>query len=101
MKIKKCRSCSNSDLIPTFNLGKQKLSGIFPNKYNLDKIPEGSLSMVFCEKCKLLQLENSFKAEAMYGENYGYMSSLNSSMTEHLNKKAQYLKKKRILKMRI
>ena len=91
MKITKCRSCSNNELKHTFNLGLQKLSGIFPNRHNLNKIPEGSLSMVFCEKCKLLQLENSFKAETMYGENYGYMSSLNSSMAEHLNKKAQNL----------
>jgi len=98
MKITKCRSCSNNELKHTFNLGLQKLSGIFPNRHNLNKIPEGSLSMVFCEKCKLLQLENSFKAEIMYGENYGYMSSLNSSMADHLNKKAQNLKKKSNIK---
>ena len=49
--------------------------------------------MVFCENYKLLQLENSFEAEIMYGQNYGYMSSLNKSMLMHLNNKSLKLKK--------
>ena len=49
--------------------------------------------MVFCENCKLLQLENSFEAEIMYGQNYGYMSSLNKSMLMHLKNKSLKLKK--------
>ena len=96
MKINQCRSCSNKKLKPTFDLGMQKLSGIFPDSSDQRNIPEGSLEMVFCDKCKLLQLKNSFEAKIMYGENYGYMSSLNQSMIEHLRKKAQNLKKKRI-----
>ena len=98
MKINKCRSCSNTKLKPTFDLGMQKLSGIFPETSNQKKVPEGSLSMVFCENCKLLQLKNSFEAKIMYGDNYGYMSSLNDSMIQHLNKKAQSLKKKANIK---
>ena len=94
MKINKCRSCSNKKLKLTFDLGMQKLSGIFPDSYDQRKIPEGSLEMVFCENCKLLQLKNSFEAKVMYGDNYGYMSSLNQSMIEHLKKKAENLKKK-------
>ena len=49
--------------------------------------------MVICNKCKLLQLEHNFDANEMYGENYGYMSSLNSSMVSHLKIKALNLKK--------
>ena len=94
MKINKCRSCSNKKLKLTFDLGMQKLSGIFPDSYDQRKIPEGSLEMVFCDNCKLLQLKNSFEAKVMYGDNYGYMSSLNQSMIEHLKKKAENLKKK-------
>ena len=33
--------------------------------------------MVICNKCYLLQLENSFDVNLMYGNNYGYLSSLN------------------------
>ena len=49
--------------------------------------------MVMCGKCKLLQLENSFDANVMYGENYGYLSSLNPHMIKHLKVKSEKLKK--------
>jgi len=87
MKIKKCRSCSSNNLKPALDLGLQKLTGVFPSKVS-EKIPSGSLSLVFCNNCKLLQLENSFDPIKMYGDNYGYMSSLNLSMVKHLKKKA-------------
>jgi hypothetical protein len=92
MIIKKCRSCKSTKLKKSFNLGLQKLTGIFPSKKN-QKIPCGSLEMIFCSNCKLLQLKNSFDPNIMYGDNYGYMSSLNQSMVSHLKKKSIKLKK--------
>ena len=92
MKISKCRSCKNSKIKKTFSLGKQAFTGIFP-KYKNETIPSGELSLVYCDSCKLLQLENSFDKKKLYGDNYGYMSSLNSSMTSHLSRKANLLKK--------
>ena len=71
-------------------MGSQHLTGIFP--LNLKKF-QGELSMVMCGKCKLLQLENSFDANVMYGENYGYLSSLNPHMIKHLKVKSEKLKK--------
>ena len=91
MKINKCRSCKNKNLIKLYTLGKQTLTGIFPPKKNA-KITKGDLSMVICNKCKLLQLEHNFDANEMYGDNYGYMSSLNKSMISHLKLKALNLK---------
>ena len=88
MKINNCRSCGNKKLKPAFDLGSQKLTGVFP-KSKKDFVPSGSLALVFCEKCSLLQLLNSFDPNTMYGQNYGYMSSLNSSMINHLKKKAK------------
>ncbi len=87
MKIKNCRSCGSTKLKLAFDLGFQKLTGVFPKNRN-DKIPSGSLALVFCNNCKLLQLLNSFDPIKMYGHNYGYMSSLNLSMVNHLKKKA-------------
>ena len=55
--------------------------------------------MVICNKCKLLQLEHNFDANEMYGDNYGYMSSLNKSMISHLKLKALSLKKRYNLKV--
>ena len=49
--------------------------------------------MVMCNKCSLLQLENSFNVNVMYGENYGYLSSLNPHMIKHLKIKSEKLKK--------
>ena len=54
--------------------------------------------MVLCPKCKLLQLENNFDSNEMYGDNYGYMSSLNKSMEFHLKVKSINLIKKYNLK---
>ena len=78
MKIKVCRSCKNSKLINVYSLGKQTLTGVFPSQKKTKNI-KGNLSMVMCKRCKLLQLENNFNPNEMYGENYGYMSSLNKS----------------------
>jgi hypothetical protein len=54
--------------------------------------------MVLCKKCSLLQLENSFDANIMYGDNYGYLSSLNLHMVKHLRLKSDKLKKMAQLK---
>jgi len=97
LKIKFCRSCKNRNLSRVFSLGKQSLTGIFPSK-KTDKITRGNLSLVICNKCKLLQLENNFNPDEMYGDNYGYMSSLNKSMMSHLKIKALNFKKKYKLK---
>ncbi len=92
MKIKNCRSCESSSLKDLYSLGSQYFTGIFPKSKN-EKIPKGSLEMVICNKCKLLQLKNSFDVDIMYGDNYGYLSSLNPHMVKHLKIKAQKLKK--------
>jgi len=92
MKIKNCRSCSNTSLKFLYSLGNQYLTGIFPSSSS-EKIPRGQLNMVMCKKCKLLQLGNSFDVDVMYGDNYGYMSSLNPHMIKHLKLKSEKLKK--------
>ena len=92
MKIYQCRSCSSKSLKKLYSLGNQYLTGIFP-KYKSEKVPKGELSMVICKKCDLLQLENSFDVSVMYGENYGYLSSLNPHMIKHLKIKSEKLKK--------
>jgi len=92
MKIKKCRSCQSKRLLKAFNIGSQKFTGLFPSNKNI-KVDKGSLEMVFCTNCKLLQLKNSFNPLKMYGNNYGYMSSLNASMIEHLKKKSENVQK--------
>ena len=93
MKINKCRICKSTSLTKIFNLGNLVYTGIFP-KYKNTRVPSGNLSLIHCRKCKLLQLEDNFNSEVMYGSNYGYMSSLNNSMENHLKVKSQNLIKK-------
>ena len=91
-KIKKCRSCQSKSLKDLYSLGNQYLTGIFP-KTKFQKVPRGDLGMLICQNCDLLQLKNSFDINVMYGENYGYLSSLNPHMVKHLKVKSQKLKK--------
>ena len=59
MKIKKCRSCNSKKLVKAFNIGSQSLTGVFPSSQK-EFVSVGSLEMVFCKTCKLLQHRNSF-----------------------------------------
>ena len=93
MQISICRSCKSKNIKDAFSLGSQVLTGVFPSNKKM-KISKGKLSLVHCEKCSLLQLKNSFNANEMYGDNYGYMSSLNKSMFFHLKNKVNILKRK-------
>jgi hypothetical protein len=91
-KILNCRSCKNKKLIKLFTLGNLSFTGIFP-KSRKKTVPSGTLTLVICNKCKLVQLLHNFNLKILYGKNYGYRSSLNSSMVKHLKLKANYLKK--------
>ena len=93
MKINKCRSCKSKKLEKAFNLGEQYLTGVFPENKK-QSITKGYLSLVLCKNCSLLQLEHSFDTKEMYGDNYGYMSSLNQAMFDHLKNKVSKLKSK-------
>ena len=92
MKISNCRSCHSNSLKYVSTLGNQYLTGIFPNSKN-QKVPKGNLGMFICNKCSLLQLQDSFDADVLYGDNYGYLSSLNLHMVRHLKSKSDKLKK--------
>jgi len=60
-------------------------------------LSKGPLELVACaaleneEACGLVQLRQSYELSEMYGENYGYRSSLNASMVKHLKSKVHQL----------
>ena len=74
------------------SLGDQYLTGVFPKSKDLE-ITKGPLDLIWCSKCSLLQLKQSYSLSEMYGDNYGYRSSLNKSMVRHLQNKVIYLEK--------
>ena len=91
--ITRCRACGNPNLVSVLSLGEQYLTGIFPCDPDR-KITKGPLELVKCHGdgsteppayCGLVQLRHSYDLGEMYGENYGYRSSLNRSMVAHLS----------------
>jgi hypothetical protein len=76
------------------SLGDQYLTGVFPAD---EKTPLtcGPLELVRCADengCGLVQLRHSYQSEEIYGDNYGYRSSLNRSMVRHLEGKVAALR---------
>ena len=81
--------CSSKNLTSLLLLGEMSLSGVFPEE-PFAKVSSGTLELFLCEYCSLVQLGETFPAEEMYGENYGYRSGLNQSMVHHLEGVVNY-----------
>lgn len=88
-RISKCRSCKSRELRSVLSLGEMALTGIFPRPH--EKVPTAPLELVLCEWCKLVQLAHKQDIRGMYGPGYGYRSSLNQSMVDHLKQIAAKL----------
>lgn len=88
--VDSCRLCGSVDLVTVLHLGEQALTGVFPCSVD-DHVSKGPLELVWCSSCTLLQLAHRYEPAEMYGENYGYRSSLNRSMLLHLTRKANRL----------
>jgi hypothetical protein len=77
-----CRFC-NSELYEVKKLGDFYSCGNFPKDEN-QLIEYGPLQLDICSSCDLVQLSKNFNPSEMYGDTYGYKSSLNESMVRHL-----------------
>lgn len=93
--INSCRICGSADLTPILSLGNQCLTGVFPRTLD-ERLTRGPLELVKCsgdQTCGLVQLRHTYSSEEMYGANYGYRSSLNKSMVDHLERKVAKLRR--------
>ncbi len=77
-----CRICKTNTLEEVINLGNMFLSGRFPNKS--ESVNSYQVALTKCSSCNLVQLGHEYPLVEMYGDFYGYESSLNPSMVEHL-----------------
>jgi len=91
-EIFSCRACGSKRLNQVLDLGSQVLTGVFPTS-PAELVTEGPLRLKWCESCELLQLGDDFDPAEMYGENYGYESSLNNSMIAHLKAKVEKIER--------
>ena len=89
-EIRECRICNSTNLDVVFELGEQYLTGVFPRD-PAESLTRGPLSLTRCESCGLVQLLHSYDRQELYGERYGYRSSLNAMMVDHLRVKADNL----------
>ena len=92
-EINRCRICGNQKMFSIIHLGTQTLTGVFPNVPQ-EEITRGPLELIKCDEeqsdgCGLVQLRHSYDSDEMYRHNYGYRSSLNKSMVNHLNLRVQ------------
>ena len=88
-EIKSCRVTKEQDLVTVLDVGNQKLTGVFPRPDQ--EVGVGPLNLVWSPSSCLVQLKHTYEPTEMYGDNYGYLSSLNNSMVQHLSQKAKYL----------
>jgi NDP-4-keto-2,6-dideoxyhexose 3-C-methyltransferase len=93
----RCRNCLCKNFFKIINIGKQPLSGIFYNKKK-KRLPKYSLDLYQCKNCRLIQLSKDIPVEQMYGNKYGYQTSISRLMTNHLRKKFDYLKNNKLIK---
>jgi hypothetical protein len=91
-KLVRCRLCKSTRIERVLEIGSQSFTGVFP-RIGDEHTPMGQLALVRCDECSLVQLADSFDKELLYGENYGYKSSLNNSMKTHLEKISKFLQK--------
>lgn len=92
--IQTCRICGATELNSLLDLGEQALTGVFPRARG-QKVTMGPLEIVKCVGqggCGLVQLRHTYEPTEMYGGEYGYRSSLNRAMVEHLRGKAAALR---------
>lgn len=86
--IEGCRACGNQDLISILDLGNQALTGVFPRTRDEADLV-APLELVVCSPagCGLVQLRHDTDLTVMYGERYGYRSSIRPFMVNHLQGK--------------
>jgi len=89
-QIQRCRLCGDSRPDVIMELGEQYLTGVFP-KTPGQPLTKGPLTLSRCPSCGLVQLLHSYDLNELYGNHYGYRSSLNRSMVAHLQAKAAAL----------
>jgi NDP-4-keto-2,6-dideoxyhexose 3-C-methyltransferase len=80
--ITQCRSCRSMALESVLDLGTQYLSDFRSDE---SKPPAAPLDLVRCSSCTLVQLRHTVDRNLLYGENYGFKSSVNPSIRNDLN----------------
>jgi len=95
--ISECRACGGSLNSNIFNLGYQALTGHFLRQGK--EIDRYNVSLALCKnkQCELVQVNERYDIDQLYGDHYGYESSLNPSMIQHLSDNINKIESKNII----
>ena len=92
-----CRNCKSKIKKNLFSLGKISFTGKFPKNKKIN-IPKKFLNLSICENCTLVQLDRNFDKKYLYGNDYGYRTGLNKTMTNHVKSVVKSVEKQIKLK---
>lgn len=73
-----CACCKNSSLKTIISFGEVPLAGNFPKKEELENTKKYELSILFCEKCALVQTNSIIDSDYLF-KDYRYRSSIGLS----------------------
>ncbi len=96
-KINKCRLCNNAKLVNIHKFGNHYVSN-FVTQSKIKKGIKAPLNLIYCNNCKLLQLEHSAPQEIMYKKFYWYRSGVTNTMKVALKDIFLKVKKMKLLK---
>ena len=80
-KINNCRVCKNENIIPFFDLGEHPLANRLLTK-QFDKEFKYPLSLSWCSKCNLVQLNHTVSPEVLFSD-YVWVTSTSSSARDY------------------
>ena len=92
-----CKICKSKKLIKITNLKKQPISSVFLDKKNY-RLKKYNINLYECKSCKLIQFDSLPPLGEMYGQTYGYRTSLSRLMVNHIKKKFDKLIKYKNIK---
>jgi 2-polyprenyl-3-methyl-5-hydroxy-6-metoxy-1,4-benzoquinol methylase len=83
----KCRFCKTKLVNKLIDLGKAPLVNAFLKKNNLNKKENFyPLSLMFCNKCCLVQTRENISPKTIFKKNYPYFTSTSKSFLQHAKK---------------
>ncbi len=98
-ELKECRICKSIDLTRVLDLGSIYPSAFLNDNEKVSEDMKTPLSLCQCNKCGLVQLEDTIDLDLMYRQ-YWYASSLNKSMVSSLQEIVTEIENKVDLELR-
>jgi SAM-dependent methyltransferase len=97
-QIPGCRSCGYTNLKPIISFGSTPLADVLLTEEKL-KIPEIAvpLTLVFCQRCSLVQIKETVVPEILFCDDYPYFSSTSDAYLVHSSKNAEEIIRSRNL----